>query len=183
MNQLTIGKTGKQFILKGVPAYWAKVSTPTPKYKDPDNKEYSITLVISEETMDMMDSNSFNKQPTHIAAKNKKDLKKKGEASYPAEMEDDYLLKLTTSDKWPDGKEKKVKVVMNKEVFTDNIGNGSIVDVIGRIGKANADGLNTVYLEAVNVVELVEYEDGNEFEFETDESDFGMKEDDDDIPF
>ena len=181
MSQLTLGNNGKQFIIKGITSYWAKVQTAVPKYKKPDEKQYEITLIIDEDTVDAMDDASFNKQPTLISTKNKKDLKKKGEASYPAEYEDQYLLKLTSPDKWPDGKDKPIKVVMDGKPFADNIGNGSVVDVIGRIGKKNDDGLYTVYLEKVNVTELVEYEDGEEFDFETKDEfkDF----DDDDISF
>jgi hypothetical protein len=180
MNQLTMGKTGKQFIIKDVLAYWAKVHTPGLKYKTTTNeKEFSMTLVISEDTVDALSDNNLNKAPTSIATQNKKDLKKKGEASYPAELEDDFLLKLASPALWPDGKSKVIKVVMNKEVFTENIGNGSLVDVICHVGKANDEGLSAVYLESINVKELIEYED--EFEFEEAEASGSI--DDDDLSF
>jgi len=166
-NKLTVGKSGKQFIIRDVLCTWAKVHTPTLKYKSVDQKEYSIELLINEATVDAIEDANLNKAPTSIKTKNKKAMKKKGEPSYPVEYEELYALKLATPSIWPDGKEKKLKVTMDGRELAEDIGNYSTVSVICRIGKKNDEGLSAVYPEAINVTDLVEYEGGDEFSFDS----------------
>lgn len=176
---MNIQFTQKQFLIKDVVCMWASVQQPKPKYKATNGeKEFSIELLVSEDIVDQLEANNINKKPASCKDKNKKAIKKGKEAPYSSELEDLYSLKLTSLSTWQDGKPKEIKVVKDKKPFKDNIGNGSVVDVIATIGKANSDGLHTVYLQAVNVKELVEYEAGDSLDFETDD-DFG----DDDIDF
>ena len=170
----------KAFMIKDVLCNWAKVNKPVDKYKAKNGEqEYSIELLISEEIVDTFEDNHINKKPASLADKNKKALRKGKEAPYPEDQEDLYALKLTSTSIWPDGKEKKIQVVKEGKVFTDNIGNGSTVDVIGAISKKpNDDGLYTVYLSKLNVKDLIPFEDSSdEFSFEV--GNFDTFEDDD----
>lgn len=186
MVEFKLGKSGKQFLIKGATAYWAKVQKPVPKHKAKNGEmQYEIKVFVTEAIVDQMDAASLNKAPPSIADKNKKSMKKKGEVAYPVEFDDMFELSLASSSTWADGKPKDLAVVKDNKPFKDNIGNGSIVDVIGYIGKQNDEGLHTVYLDKVKVVTLVEYEGDADFDFDIsgDEDDFGGVDDDDDTPF
>jgi hypothetical protein len=97
--------------------------------------------------------------------------KKSGKAPVYVEYPEDlYILKLTAPAFWRDGSARPIPVLYNKQPHYDLVGNGSIVDVVIRLGSPNADRLRAAYLEKVIIQTLVEYEGKDEFTEEGEEA-------------
>lgn len=183
----------KQMMITNATAYWIKVFAPEQKYKaEKGVMEYSLQVLVPEEVVDALADNEVNKKPSTVKDKNKatiKNAKKAGKEPilYPEQYEDLYVLTLASLAKWPDGKDKAIKVAMNGKIFNGMAGNETVVDVICELGKDYGDG-RPAYLSEVNIKDLVEVDaskapDPDAFGFEADNEDFGEDFESDDVPF
>lgn len=176
-QKIQFAKSGKQFKLFNVPVYWAQIQTPVPKYKKPNELEFAMNTLIEEDILEQLEENNINKSPKQVKAKNKARQRKGKEPSYGSKYDSFYDLNLTSPATWRDGTPRHIVVLKDSKPFYDLVGNESICDVVCRIGRANDDGLRTIYLEKVIVKDLVEYENDDEFaeegedEFEAPSSD------------
>ena len=172
---------GKYIQITGCVAYWAHLTRPTQKYKaEPGVLQYEVDAVVTEDVVEALQDANINKSPSSVLQRNKditRKAKKLGVDAknlYPTELEDQYILKLSSLSKWPSGDDKVLKVVYEGKPYSGNIGPGSILDVILYVGKDNGDG-HTVNLSQVRVTTLVELEggeDGFDFDMEGQESSF-----------
>lgn len=179
----------KQVAFYGVKGYW--------NYLTETNRDgmYTTQIVITEEMADEIEA-KFNKSPTNLGQKNKKETKNaaKGERT-PVLFEgsdDDYVLNLSQSGTWKSGDPKQISVSLDGKAFTDRVGSGSTLNILCNIAKTSK-GLG-MYLDKVNIVDLVEVAGGggaDEFDG-FDKVDMGEQKksrdsfddiDDDDVPF
>lgn len=172
---------GKHILITGCQAYWANITRPVQKFKaEPGVMQYEMDLIVPESVVDALQEANVNKSPKSVEQKNK-DIQRKAKKNgtepknlYPAELEDHFILKLSTLAKWPSGDDKPLKVVYEGKPFKGNVGAGSVVDVILYLGKDNGDG-HTVNLNQCRIQKLVEVEESSEgFDFETEDQECGF---------
>lgn len=175
--------------VKGAKLFWEKLRKPGTKYQSTE-KEYSATLVISQEDVKALKKLKVNKQFKEIGMDVDED-------KFPG-LEGEYTFKITAPVVTSRGTPTRLAVV-DKEgqpIPEDvGIGNGSTVNVrlMSWEGKGPSKGKLTVRPNLVVVTELVEYQ-GNEEHSDFDEE-LGIEVkynsqttddevfDDDDVPF
>lgn len=152
----------KYLYVKDAIAYYASVQEPKFKYQSKTEKEYSITLFVSEEDKDKMeDEYNLNKEFVKAwTGKNKKKKVKYPKETYP-DVEGMYGVTFTQNEKTRAGKQNVITVIdKDGEALPDLIGNGSTVTV-KCFGYYNDDELLIAKLNLVLVQDLVEYTGGS----------------------
>lgn len=170
MNQAVLKNhpSSKDFFLlylKEVPVVYAAVQEPKKKFEG-DEKEYSLTAFINDETRTYLeDTVLINKQIHKVGVdKNKKRQIKYQTSSQREDKKntfDSYVnlngISITRPELKKDGSPNIVVVVdSGGEEFSGLIGNGSICN-IKCFGYRNKEGLLNVQMELVQVVSLVPY--------------------------
>lgn len=154
--------------VKNTPVFYAAVHTAKPKYQSTD-KEFSLTAFVSEETKDqLLDEVMVNK--TFALVGKDKTSKPPRRTKYPlsSQVEEGkvnydvvdgmYGFSLAKPEFSKKGNAMSVNVIdLEGKPFTENIGNGSIVN-LKLFGYKNQDNQLVVTLDTVQVVEHIPYE-------------------------
>lgn len=185
MSELIIKKDSKgninKVILKDAVAFYCKVQKPSAVYEQrqmakPTMTEYSVDLLVDEETADQWDE-VFTKQPSKkmTAAKFKEKFKIEDEIVLPdPKAKKFFLIKVKQAAQKKDGTDihpkmrpRVAQVIDGKPVditFKELVGNGSKVDVLMRANQNDFGCFS--YLQTVKVNELVSYSIDNSDEDE-----------------
>lgn len=154
--------------VKNTPVFYAAVHTAKPKYQSTD-KEFSLTAFVSEETKDqLLDEVMVNK--TFALVGKDKTSKPPRRTKYPlsSQVEEGkvnydvvdgmYGFSLAKPEFSKKGNAMSVNVIdLEGKPFTENIGNGSVVN-LKLFGYKNQDNQLVVTLDTVQVVEHIPYE-------------------------
>ena len=155
---------------KDVPVTFAQVLKPGKKLNS-DDTAYSLNLFINQDTMDKLEKIGLNKEMAEVGVTKIKKGPNRGKVKYPLnEHNKDYAgmfaaqFSRNTVKRDANGAVVKeyepLKVVdAGGDVFTENVGNGSVCHV-KMFAYRNVDGMLVVQLDAVIVVEHVPYEGG-----------------------
>lgn len=135
--------------LSNVRVEWAKVISPGKPYDETKDPEWSVSMYVTEEDRDALMARGINPKED-----------KKGNEYWIAKR----------STKTREGKDQKPPVVVDaaKRPFTDDIGNGSVCNVVVTLipwTKAKRSGIK-LFLQAVQVVNHVPYTKGGEDYFD-----------------
>lgn len=155
---------------KNVPVTFAQVLKPGKKYNS-DDTAYSLNLFITQDTMDKLEEIGLNKEMAQVGVTKIKKGANRGKVKYDLdEHNKDYAgmfaaqFSRNTVKRDANGavvKEYEPLKVVDTEgnVFTENVGNGSVCHV-KMFAYRNVDGMLVVMLDTVVVVEHVPYEGG-----------------------
>lgn len=154
--------------IKNVPVFYAAVHEPKPKFQSTD-KEYSLTAFVDEEAKDrLLDEVMVNKGFLEVGkGKTSKPPRKikfplssqveEGKVNYDI-VDGLWGFSATKAEFSKKGKPMSVTVIdTDGKPFTENVGNGSIVN-LKLFGYKNVDNQLVVSLDTVQVVEHVPYE-------------------------
>jgi hypothetical protein len=147
--------------IKGATAYWAKVQEPQTNQFSGE-KEYSITLFVdAEDAATLEDDVKLNK--AILEAHKGKNTKRK--VAYPEDYYPNeggkFGIKLSMKEFAKSGRKNTMTIVdAEGEEFTDNIGNGSTVNIKFSGYRNNDDLLCVTSIGIVQVTDLVEYTSG-----------------------
>jgi len=171
INRLTTDKKGFEsgdIYIKEAVAYWSVVYEPKKKLKSED-KEYSITLFVDDETREELEEKLLLNKQFFLVGREKNKFKK---IKFPLSSqvgEDDFNYdeveglngaQFTCPEFTKGGKRNKITIVgPDGQPFTEDIGNGSKV-LVKLFGYRNQEGMLNVQLKAVKVIEHVPYTSG-----------------------
>ena len=128
-------------ILSNVTLMWARLKEPVTNYNE-DGKEWQVTAMITEEQKDEMEGLKINKN-----------FKLDEESGL-------YGVKLTQSQFSRDGKAMSISVVDKYgDDVTASVGNGSVghIKIFMMEGQGKSKGKTNIRLNAVQVIDLIEY--------------------------
>lgn len=154
--------------IKDVPVFYAVVHDPKKKYQS-DDREYSATVFVDEETKDklldeVMVNKSFalvgkdktTKPPRRIKYPLSSQVEE-GKVNYDA-VEGMYGFSVAKPEFSKKGRPMTVNVIDKEgKAFTENVGNGSIC-TLKLFGYRNVEGQLTITLDTMQVLEHVPYE-------------------------
>ena len=157
--------------IKNVKVFFASVHEPIKKWQSED-REYKMTAFVDEATKDqLLDEVMVNKNFLQVGVD--KTSKPPRKIKYPlsSQVEEGkthydlvdglWGFNLTKSEFSKKGNKMFVNVIdKDGKQFTENVGNGSVVNV-KLFGYKNRDGQLTVTLDTIQVVEHVPYENGD----------------------
>jgi hypothetical protein len=166
--------------IKDAVLYWASVHTPKLKYGSQTDKEYQITVLVTEEDMKALKKIKLNKEYKHVG--DDIDVEK-----FP-DCEGLWVVKFSQPALAKSGK--KLSVVVKNADGSDlekEIGNGSKghIKLYAQEGVGVSKGKVNTRLNAVVVTELIEYSGGSDgFDSELGVSTrSNKKQEDDDLSF
>lgn len=175
MFEITKGKKTENLslYLMNCPCVYASVQAPTEKYNSPGEKEFSITVFVTEEQKDVLEDELVLNKSFFLVGKDKNKKKKikyplssqlkEGQEGAPTydDYEGLYGVKFTQTEFNRDGTKTKLDVIgTDKKPTKELVGNGSVVS-LKLWGYKNEDEQFNTRLNMVKIEELVPYEGGS----------------------
>jgi hypothetical protein len=158
------GKSFETLYIKGAKVFWANLNSPTRGY-DGFN-EYQVTVFVNKEDAEKLEIGvGLNKELNEVGVTKIKKGKNRGNIKYPQDKypgtEGMFGLAVSMPEVSKSGRLNKVIVVdSDKELFTGDIGNGSVASLKLSGYRNKDDALCLTSIQMVMIEELVEYTGG-----------------------